>query len=86
MLRLTTAQRREVQESLSLLGHDPRGIDGVFGPGTRTAIRLWQRSNSLTETGYLTAEQLTRLRDEATTAGRPGSGAATAEVTPGTTS
>jgi len=79
-LRLTNAQRREVQESLSLLGHDPRGIDGVFGPGTRTAIRLWQRSNNLTETGYLTAEQLTRLRDEATTAGRPGSGATTAEA------
>ena len=36
-LGLSRAQRREIQESLSLLGHDPRGIDGQFGPGTRTA-------------------------------------------------
>ena len=67
-LNLTRAQRREVQETLSLLGHDPRGIDGVFGPGSRTAIRLWQRANNKTETGYLDAEQhqlLLQQRDQA---------------------
>jgi len=69
-LRLGRAQRREVQESLSLLGHDPRGIDGVFGPGTRTAIRLWQRANDLAETGYLTGEQTARLHDQSAEAGR----------------
>ncbi len=56
-LNLTRSQRREVQETLSLLGHDPRGIDGVFGAGSRTAIRLWQRTNNLTETGYLDTDQ-----------------------------
>jgi peptidoglycan hydrolase-like protein with peptidoglycan-binding domain len=71
-LRLTRDQRREVQESLSLLGHDPRGIDGLFGAGTRTAIRLWQRANSRAETGYLDAEQLTLLRQQAQEASRPG--------------
>jgi len=79
-LRLSVGQRREVQESLSLLGHDPRGVDGVFGPGTRTAIRLWQRANDLVETGYLTAEQLARLRDQAASASRPGTGSGNADA------
>lgn len=73
-LGLSRAQRREVQEDLSLLGYDPRGIDGLFGPGTRTAIRLFQRANNQTETGYLTREQLTLLHDQARGAGRPPSG------------
>ena len=64
------AQRREVQESLSLLGHDPRGIDGMFGPGTRTAIRLWQRANDLAETGYLTGEQIALLQNQSAEASR----------------
>jgi len=69
-LAFTRAQRREVQESLSLLGHDPRGIDGLFGPGTRTAIRLWQRANDLAETGYLTGEQAALLQSQSAEAGR----------------
>ncbi len=74
-LRLGRTQRREIQESLSLLGHDPRGIDGLFGPGTRTAIRLWQRANEAPETGYLTGEQATLLRSQSAEAGRiPGGG------------
>jgi peptidoglycan hydrolase-like protein with peptidoglycan-binding domain len=70
-LALSSAQRRDAQESLSLLGHDPRGIDGKFGPGTRTAIRLWQSTNSLTETGYLTAEQITLLHRQSAEASSP---------------
>jgi len=69
-LRLGRAQRREIQESLSLLGHDPRGIDGQFGPGSRTAIRLWQRANNLPETGYLTGEQTALLHEQSAEAGR----------------
>jgi len=69
-LGLGRPQRREIQESLSLLGHDPRGIDGMFGPGTRTAIRLWQRANSLAETGYLTGEQTALLQNQSAEASR----------------
>lgn len=43
-LDLTRAQRREVQIRLALLGFDPRGIDGLFGPDTRAAIAQWQRA------------------------------------------
>lgn len=70
-LGLSRDQRRSIQEDLDLLGHDPRGIDGAFGPGSRTAIRLWQRANNLTETGYLTAEQVALLDSQANSASRP---------------
>ena len=70
-LNLSRDQRRQVQETLSLMGHDPRGIDGIFGPGTRTAIRLWQRANNKIETGYLDAEQHQLLMQQAREA-RPG--------------
>ena len=62
-LNLSRAARREVQESLKLLGFDPRGIDGLFGKGSRTAIAAWQRSNGFPETGHMTGNQLFRLKD-----------------------
>ena len=64
-LRLTRDQRRQVQRSLSLLGHDPRGIDGIFGRGTRAALEGWQRANRFEPTGYLTADQVARLDAQA---------------------
>lgn len=64
-LGLDRDDRRRVQRSLALLGHDPRGIDGVFGPGTRGAIRSWQASQGLDPSGYLGSRQLDLLRDAA---------------------
>jgi formylglycine-generating enzyme required for sulfatase activity len=60
-LGLSLEQRRQVQAWLEALGFDPRGIDGQFGPGTRGAIRSFQRSKSLSETGFLSAEVITAL-------------------------
>lgn len=60
-LALSTADRREVQERLTLLGHDTRGIDGVFGPGTRRAISGWQANAGEAATGFLTADQIAAL-------------------------
>ncbi|SHL46816.1 Putative peptidoglycan binding domain-containing protein [Roseovarius marisflavi] len=65
-LRLNREARREIQRNLSLLGFDPRGIDGVFGRGTRAAMTGWQRANGLTPSGYLDADTLARLRQQAT--------------------
>ncbi len=45
-LRLTRDQRRQVQRDLSLMGYDTRGIDGVFGRGTRAAIAGWQSASN----------------------------------------
>ena len=64
-LDLNREARRDVQRDLSLLGFDPRGVDGVFGPGSRAAISAHQRSLGLPETGFLSAEQLRVLRRDA---------------------
>lgn len=60
-LSLTRADRRDVQRALDLLGFDPRGIDGVFGPATRSALTRWQGQAGLEPTGYLNARSLTLL-------------------------
>jgi len=60
-LRLTRIQRRKIQGHLLALGFDPRGIDGVFGRGTRKALRRWQRSRGFDKSGYLDAQQLDQL-------------------------
>ncbi|MEO1549955.1 MAG: peptidoglycan-binding domain-containing protein [Pseudomonadota bacterium] len=56
-LALTRADRREIQEHLTLLGYDTRGIDGIFGPGTRGAITKWQTAEALQPSGFVDAEQ-----------------------------
>ena len=60
-LNLSRDQRRRVQENLTLLGFDTRGIDGIFGRGSRSAIENWQRDEGLDATGFLTAPQIARL-------------------------
>ncbi|MFV0491459.1 MAG: peptidoglycan-binding protein [Pseudorhodobacter sp.] len=60
-LGLSRDQRRAVQRQLALLGHDPSGIDGLFGQGSRRAIIAWQAGAGLRQTGYLDRDQLTRL-------------------------
>lgn len=62
---LTRDQRREVQRGLSLLGHDTRGVDGIFGQGTRSAIQNWQTANGAQRTGYLTREQIATILSQA---------------------
>jgi peptidoglycan hydrolase-like protein with peptidoglycan-binding domain len=64
-LGLDRDTRRDIQRDLSLLGFDPRGIDGIFGPGSRAAITAWQRVGGYPATGYLTADQVRALRDAA---------------------
>lgn len=64
-LDLTRAERRTIQENLTVLGHDTRGVEGIFGPGTRTALRQWQAANDLPETGYLTSAQVALLNQQA---------------------
>ncbi len=60
-LGLRRADRRRVQQSLAILGYDPRGIDGLFGPGSRRAIAGWQRSRGHDGTGFLNRNQLDAL-------------------------
>lgn len=64
-LNLSRDRRREIQRALSLLDFDPRGIDGLFGPGSRRAIAAWQKANRIEPTGFLDADQITRLQAQA---------------------
>ena len=67
-LGLDRGQRRSIQQDLTAIGYDTRGIDGVFGNATRTALRDWQRRENMEVTGYLTADQIARLRSLAAAA------------------
>jgi hypothetical protein len=61
-LALTPETIRNVQVWLGALGHDAGSPDGLMGPATRRAIRSWQRSKALEETGYLSSQTLSRLK------------------------
>lgn len=64
-LNLDRRARQRLQRQLRLLGHEPGGIDGIFGPETRRAIEGWQRSTGAEATGYLTSEQVLALQNQA---------------------
>ncbi|WP_226780217.1 peptidoglycan-binding domain-containing protein [Oceaniglobus trochenteri] len=63
-LSLSRGQRQAVQRDLTALGYNTRGIDGIFGPGTRSAIRAWQAQAGQVQSGYLDGAQLRRLDRE----------------------
>src|SRR5262245_47741573 len=62
---LSNGQRVTVQRQLSVLGFYKSNVDGDFGPGTRKAIKQFQRANQLDATGYLTDETIALLDDKA---------------------
>ena len=64
-LQLDRAARREIQEGLEAAGFDPGGVDGLFGPRTRAAIRAWQSAQGSRATGYLDEASAAALRASA---------------------
>ena len=42
-----------LQEKLVSLGYITNGVDGIFGPGTNNAVRLYQKSNGLIADGIV---------------------------------
>ncbi len=64
-LALSRDERRAIQRELTLLGFDPRGIDGIIGPATRAAISAWQRQNGHDPTGFLDRDQVFQLSAQA---------------------
>ncbi len=64
-LNLTRDERRAIQRDLTILNFDPRGIDGVFGRGTRAAITAWQGRNGFPQHGYLDRDQIFRMASQA---------------------
>ena len=61
-LDLDRAAVRDLQARLLVAGHDPNGIDGLIGPGTRGALQAWQYSQGVTANGLLNDAQLELLK------------------------
>lgn len=81
-IALSRPERLDVQTALQALGHYRMAIDGIFGPGTRAAIRAFQRDLGHTETGRLTAFQRDKLFEMAPPA-RPATGSGRTAAVPG---
>ena len=64
-LDLSRDARRAIQRDLSLLGYNTRGIDGIFGRGTRAAITAWQKVEGGTPTGFLSRDEIDALDQQA---------------------
>ena len=64
-LGLSRSQRKTIQADLTELGYDTNGVDGIFGRGTRGALRRWQDDEGYAATGYLAAGQPRTLRNAA---------------------
>ncbi|MGI2035218.1 peptidoglycan-binding domain-containing protein [Rhizobium panacihumi] len=58
------ATRREVQGRLTSLGFSTGGADGALGAKSRSAIMQWQGFVDAPTTGYLSYDQLARLRTD----------------------
>lgn len=66
-LNLTRTERISIQKNLTVLGFDTRGIDGIFGSGTRASIAAWQKDQALEQTGYLRERLVTKLQRQSDT-------------------
>ena len=56
---------REAQDKLNYLGFDTGTPDGQMGPRTRSAIRAFQRSLGLPETGEVDKRLMDELKSQA---------------------
>ncbi|MFN3524641.1 MAG: peptidoglycan-binding protein, partial [Paracoccus sp. (in: a-proteobacteria)] len=79
-LGLTRTQRVQIQRDLMALGYDTNGADGLFGAGTREAIRAWQRNTGQPATGYMTRALISALNADAAARGTETTGSRAAAI------
>ncbi len=58
---LSFENKKSMQQKLTDLGFDTKGVDGRIGPNSRRAIRAWQAANGLTADGYMEQRLFKRL-------------------------
>ena len=63
-LKLTRKEKQDIQRALTVLGHDTRGVDGLFGPASRRAIIAWQKTVNHPAHGFLDSVQVRHLLDQ----------------------
>jgi membrane-bound lytic murein transglycosylase B len=61
---LSRMEKTELQQRLTALGFDTRGVDGQIGPDSRAAIRAWQRARGRPADGFDSAALLDAVRRE----------------------
>ena len=64
-LRLNQQGRERVPPTLTSLGFDTRGTDGIFGPRSREMLSAWQKARNQQVTGFLNTAQQEALLKEA---------------------
>ena len=52
---------KAVQQKLLHEDYQPGAVDGIYGPQTRAALKVFQRDNGLPENGEMTRETLQKL-------------------------
>jgi peptidoglycan hydrolase-like protein with peptidoglycan-binding domain len=62
---LGRTQRILIQKQLSVIGYPTGVADGLWGSKTRSAIARWQAANKLPATGYVTAQQVGLIGQQA---------------------
>ena len=58
---LSFSDKKAMQRKLNQLGFDVGGVDGIIGPGTRKAIRAWQKSRGFPADGYMEQKLFAQL-------------------------
>lgn len=72
-----------LQTALKQLGFDPKGVDGIYGPGTQAAVIAFQKAKGLTPDGICGPNTMAALQSSASVAGA-NVGAATATASAAT--
>ena len=60
-LPLSFDDKKAMQQRLTDLGFDTKGVDGRIGPNSRKAIRAWQKANGLVADGYVEQRLFARM-------------------------
>ena len=63
-MNLTPRARGQIQVRLQLLGHNPKGVDGIFGPNTREVISEVQASLGRPATGFLDGDLVALIEEK----------------------
>ena len=59
---LSRTEKQELQERLTALGYDTRGVDGIIGPNSRSAVRAFQQARGMVPDGYVSSALLDAVR------------------------